>query len=706
MSEMDWVAETKDIVSRLNCHLNEEVFEKFLSLYLMEEDLKEKSRIKNEIKSILGVNVPLLLFSNKPMLSSPKKEDIDGEIKIGKVFQGGKMLHDFGLSKEELNQHCLITARSGFGKTCLIMNVIAQFIENKMPFMAFDFKQDLRHLIKSFPELWVFRHEDLRLNLLRPPLGISLQKWEQIFCDCYAFNYGWFHGSRNLMQEYLHTLYQDKGNNATLSQLYELFKIMSEQTRRRQEYYDVVTNRLFSTVTNLGETIDCKNGFPIEELLEHPVVIELDGLARDEQNLIVEWFLFWIYAYRLAQRHRGTLRHCLIFDEGKRVFDSNKEFKQATLELGVAPVDIITDEIREFGEGIIVADQEPTKLTHSIKANTYTKITGSLGHGGDIKDITEAMNLKEEEMNAIPRLERGEWLVKLAGKYTKPFMIKSSDFPIVKDITDEQIRRHMQPVIAKLTREEEKVTISKSNEPEVIQPELSEDARLLLVNIANHPFKGLTGRYSDLRLSGRRASSAKNELIQRELIREVSIPLGGYRPVKFLVLTNVAINMLKYSGHDVRLWRHTGHMGFKHQLITVLIAYSYRRAGYKTFIEKEMANGRRVDVLTLIDDRKVAVEVETGSIVDIENKLTVLEEVDELIIVADKACIQEAQSCTKNLTRRKVRIYTVSEFLRLLKANYYSKTSGNNYINRKKASLGFDSRNKVGKKRKKQNGKT
>jgi len=218
----------------------------------------------------------------------------------------------------------LITARSGAGKTTLIMQIIRQLISQKIPFLIFDFKRDYRQLIKLYSNLWVLRYSDLKLNLLQPPPGVSLNRWEQIFCDLYAFNYGWFHGSRNMLQEHLHALYEEKGERATLPELYERMIEAEERTRKRQEYFDVVTNRLFSTITNLGEVVNCKRSIPIEVLLKHPVVIELDGLARDEQNLLVEYFLFWIYAYRMAQGHRGRLRHVLIFDEAKRVFDAGK----------------------------------------------------------------------------------------------------------------------------------------------------------------------------------------------------------------------------------------------------------------------------------------------------------------------------------------------------------------------------------------------
>ena len=96
----------------------------------------------------------------------------------------------------------------------------------------------------------------------------------------------------------------------------------------------------------------------------------------------------------------------------KRVFDANKELRGSTHEMGVPLIDIIADEIRSLGEGLIISDQEPSKLTSSIKANTYIKIVGYLGHGKDIQDISEALALNESYRKMLSRLRKGLWLVK------------------------------------------------------------------------------------------------------------------------------------------------------------------------------------------------------------------------------------------------------------------------------------------------------
>ena len=117
-------------------------------------------------------------------------------------------------------------------------------------------------------------------------------KWKQIFVDAFSHCFGFFHGSRNFLLEYLDKLYRQKQEKATLLELFELVANAEEKSRRRSEYMDVVYNRLYSVTSNLDKVISYEKSFPIEKLLEKPVVIELDGLGRDEQNLLIELTLF------------------------------------------------------------------------------------------------------------------------------------------------------------------------------------------------------------------------------------------------------------------------------------------------------------------------------------------------------------------------------------------------------------------------------
>ena len=90
--------------------------------------------------------------------------------------------------------------------------------------------------------------------------------------------------------------------------------------------------------------------------------------------------------------------------------------------------------------------------------------------------------------------------------------------------------------------------------------------------------------------------------------------------------------------------------------------------------------------------------MELGQNVDVENKLRVLKEVDELIIVVGKNTIVQDNQINKLPST--VKVYQVTDYLRWLRSNYNSNIYGNNHTDRNKRKTGLNSENKAGKKRK------
>jgi DNA helicase HerA-like ATPase len=243
---MRWVDETKEMVSRLNSHLDQDTFEKLFAIYLMEDDSSEKSLIRNNIESILGVYAPQLLFSKKPTLQAPV--DSGGQILIGNIMQGDRELHPFSVNPETINKHMAIFGATGSGKTSLLANILRQLSKAKIDWLAIDFKRDLRGFVKE--DAWVLRWDQLRINPLQPPKGVTPEIWMTIVPDIFAHCFYWFSPSENYMLEFLSQLYGKlDGKSPTIRELYDFIIKRDERNRKRAEYFAVVTNRLASMLT-------------------------------------------------------------------------------------------------------------------------------------------------------------------------------------------------------------------------------------------------------------------------------------------------------------------------------------------------------------------------------------------------------------------------------------------------------------------------
>jgi len=94
----------------------------------------------------------------------------------------------------------------------------------------------------------------------------------------------------------------------------------------------VILGRIRDIWLSLKPVLQEDRSIELSNLLSRPVIIEVEGLGRDERTLLINLYLAQIFAYRIARGERGKLRHCIVFDEGKSHFDESRD---ATEEMGM-----------------------------------------------------------------------------------------------------------------------------------------------------------------------------------------------------------------------------------------------------------------------------------------------------------------------------------------------------------------------------------
>ena len=386
------------------------------------------------------------------------------------------------------------------------------------------------------------------------------------------------------------------------------------------------------TLLSLGDVLDCSKGFSLEKLLDKPVVLELDGMMDDTQNFFVEILLAWIYHYRLAQGQRGKFRHAIIFDEAKKVFDKNKE---RSPESGLPVIDMITDRAREFGEAMIVADQELSKLTDSIKSNTCTKLMLSMVNGDDINHMAGCMGLDREQRSEAHILSPGEAVARTAGH--APCKIEIPLMRLTKDVSNSEVeecfKKHCLTYEKRKENNEQPIpVVFKCKEEE---GKLSKDAEKILVSINDEPFIPVSSRYPRLGLSIFKGNRAKKELVTRGYVKEIEVDMliRGGRPKIYELTEKGRDYLLLELFIQPRVW---GKGGTEHCFWQHRIKRYYERWGCNAQVEVFIGK-KSVDVVVKCPNGKwTAVEIAMSPEYEIENIKKNLKLGFEEIIVACK----------------------------------------------------------------------
>jgi hypothetical protein len=107
--------------------------------------------------------------------------------------------------------------------------------------------------------------------------------------------------------------------------------------------------------------------------------------------------------------------------------------------------------LREYGHGIILADQSISSLKNVAKANCYTIVTLSQSSQKDIREVVNTLGLNPTQADFVNRIAVGQGIVRLAGRFPYPVLIDIPEIP-PQFITDKEIDEFnaIDPVIQKL----------------------------------------------------------------------------------------------------------------------------------------------------------------------------------------------------------------------------------------------------------------
>jgi len=155
-----------------------------------------------------------------------------------------------------------------------------------------------------------------------------------------------------------------------------------------------------------------EGGFPIDvgRLLDHNVVLEIENIANDQDKA----FLIGIVLVRLVEhlrvRYRGVeegvpLRHVTVIEEAHRLLKNVADHNPArhAVELFAS----LLAEVRAYGEGIIVAEQIPSKIVPDVVKNSALKVMHRTPAQDDRDLVGATMNVREEHSQYVVSLEPG-----------------------------------------------------------------------------------------------------------------------------------------------------------------------------------------------------------------------------------------------------------------------------------------------------------
>jgi hypothetical protein len=385
---------------------------------------------------------------------------------IGRVFDGARLLPDkLYLDPEFLKHHTFVSGVTGSGKTNTCLNILSELKKKDINFLVVEpAKNHYRSLLSQDSDLRIFtlgnekpserllpfrfnpfhpvrlKDEDGRWHIFNLQAHIDFVKsaivaslpmevaMPSILGEAISQSYrefGWdINTSRNhfikhieteeFIDEYVPTLFDLRRN------VDKVIELKGFDKRLESDYKGALRARIDGLCDGgKGVMLNSKQHIEIGELLKYNTVLELENIPdSSEKSLIMGLILSSLYEYRKLEASitsaSDKLKHITLIEEAhhllSRVESSEDQSNNSSRSKFQEVFTNILSEVRAYGEGLMIVEQIPSKISKDVMKNTSTKVIHKTIDGEDRDLIASALVLDDEQTDDLPFLKKGEFL--------------------------------------------------------------------------------------------------------------------------------------------------------------------------------------------------------------------------------------------------------------------------------------------------------
>ncbi|GAA1807023.1 ATP-binding protein [Actinomadura chokoriensis] len=366
------------------------------------------------------------------------------EIELGAILDGqDREVGRFTVPRSTINRHVFVTGATGAGKSQTVRHLLEQLTRAGIPWLAIEpAKSEYAAMAGRIQDLGgpvtVVNPSDpgsvpLSVNPLAPEPGYPVQAHIDMVRALFQAAFDAEEPFPQIMAQALQRVYENNGWDVvtgggvpgsliepavpTLEQLQNAaLQVIQDVGYGRELMADVqgfVDVRLRSLrIGSAGRFFEGGHPADIGGMLRDNIVLAIEDVANDEDKAFLMGTLIIRIVEHLRMRERNrdratgsVLRHVIVIEEAHRLLRNRGPERGSShaVELFAG----MLAEIRAYGEGIVVAEQIPTKLVPDVIKNTALKVVHRLPAYDDRHQVGAAMNLDGDQSREVVSLRPG-----------------------------------------------------------------------------------------------------------------------------------------------------------------------------------------------------------------------------------------------------------------------------------------------------------
>ena len=389
-----------------------------------------------------------------------------GELDLGEILDCERRTGtQYSLSPEELSRHALIVGLTGSGKTNTVKAMLRDLAaKRELPWMVIEPAK------KEYWELWRMGIDGLqvygvgstdpcvrtlcinpfqRASALGPDgvtRSVPIQTHIDIVNAAFKAAFIMYTPMPYVLERVIYEVYEDCGWDIaenvnrhgkevypTIEDLYlkipQVVEAMGYDQRMRRDLIGSLQARINSLrIGSKGAALNVESSLPFDRLLEGQVVVELEDIGDDEAKaFVISILLINLLEVRRAQPDSQLVRHVMVVEEAHRLLRNVRGGTGEDADPRAAAVESFCNllaEVRSKGQGIVIAEQTPSKLAPDVVKNTNTKVAHRLVDREERSLIGGSMNMTDGQADALATLRRGVAAVYSEGDF-RPKLVAS-----------------------------------------------------------------------------------------------------------------------------------------------------------------------------------------------------------------------------------------------------------------------------------------
>jgi hypothetical protein len=384
-------------------------------------------------------------------LNINKSSGSESSIPLGYLVQRNIVIEKqpFELDKNVLRKHMFVAGTTGSGKTTACQKIL---LESKLPFLVIEPAKTEYRGIRDDDVIAITVGDESRIPFrfnmfeLMPGESISshIDQLKATFTNAFPMEAS----MPMMLEEAMYLCYEKYGwntrnskrENESIPVPYE-FPMLSDMFGALNEVVDSkgfgdgrlsgdYKGSLVSRISNLtkgakGAMLNTRKSFDFDALLDKKIIFELESVQSQEEKSFLMGLILGRLSYAIKHRYakQKNFRHLTLIEEAHHLLSKVDFSDNGSKKNAVEMFSNMLAEVRKYGEGLIIVDQSPNKMTPEVLKNTNTKVIHRLFDQEDKDVIGNTMMMDSKQKEYLSNLDVGHAIV-FSENTDKPVHIK------------------------------------------------------------------------------------------------------------------------------------------------------------------------------------------------------------------------------------------------------------------------------------------